>query len=204
MLLGNIDTDAFETGDMLLFKYRSFISRFIEYFTSSSYSHCGIIIKNPDFGSFKDEGLYILESTGLEKIPDVEENKVKFGVQLRKLEDVLNEHNSPVYYRKLQCTRNKEFYQKLSHAHAIVHDKPYDDNPLHWVRAKYKLEIGNLQNEDTFFCSALVSFVYMTLGLLPLDTKWSTIEPCQLGTEDGKDVLKFINCKMEREIVIEG
>lgn len=203
-MLGNIDINTLKTGDMLLFKYRSLLSRFIEYFTSSSYSHCGIIIKNPDFGSFKDEGLYFLESTGLDHIPDAEQNKVKFGVQIRKLEDVLKDNGGTIYYRKLHCNRNEEFYKKLTHAHTIIHDKPYDDNPLHWVRAKYKLEIGNLQNENTFFCSALVSFVYMTLGLLPLDTKWSTIEPCQLGTEKDKDNLVFIKCKMDEEVIVEG
>ena len=203
-MLGNIDINTIKTGDMLLFKYSSFIGRFIEYFTGSNYSHCGIIIKDPDFGSFKSEGLFFLESSGFEENPDVEENKVKFGVQLRKLEDVLKETNGTVYYRKLNCTRNEDFYTKLKHAHDIIHDKPYDNNPLHWVRAKYKLEIGNLQNKDTFFCSALVSFVYMTLGLLPLDTKWSTIEPCQLGTEEGKNNLKFVKCKMDDEIIVEG
>ena len=203
MLFQNVNTDEFETGDMLLFKYTSFIGRFIEYFTGSNYSHCGIIIKNPDFGTFKDEGLFFLESTGLDHIPDVEQNKIKFGVQLRKLEDVINETNVTIFYRKLKCTRNKEFYDKLTHAHSIVHNKPYDDNPLHWVRAKYKLEIENITNKNTFFCSALVSFVYMTLGLLPLETKWSTIEPCQLGTEPDRNNLVFIKCKMGDEVIIE-
>ena len=49
---------------------------------------------------------------------------------------------------------------------------------------------------------SLVSFVYMTLGLLPLDTKWSTIEPCQLGTEEGKDNLQFVKCKMDEEVIV--
>ena len=203
MLFQNVNTENFETGDMLLFKYTSIIGRFIEYCTGSNYSHCGIIIKDPDFGSFKDEGLFFLESTGLDKTPDVEDNKIKFGVQLRKLEDVINETRVTIFYRKLKCTRNKDFYTKLAHAHSIVRNKSYDGNPLHWVRAKYKLEIGNLQNKNTFFCSALTSFVYMTLGLLPLETKWSTIEPCQLGSEPGKNNLVFINGKMMDEVLLE-
>ena len=202
MIFKNINPEEFETGDLLLFKYTSFIGRFIEFFTSSNYSHCGIIIKNPNFGPEKMEGIYILESTGLDNIPDKEDNEIKFGVQLRKLEDVYGNFQGKIYYRKVKCSRNQQFYNKLKHAHSIVHNRPYDANPLHWVRAKYKTEIGNLQNKKTFFCSALVSFVYMTLGLLPLDTKWSIIEPCQLGTEKDKNNLTFINCKIDDEIII--
>jgi hypothetical protein len=202
MTFKNINSEKFQTGDLLLFKYTSFIGRFIEYFTSSNYSHCGIIIKNPSFGPDRMDGIYILESTGLDNIPDGEDNEIKFGVQLRKLEDVYSNFQGTIYYRQLHCNRNEQFYNKLKHAHSIVHNRPYDANPLHWIRAKYKTEIGNLQNKNTFFCSALVSFVYMTLGLLPLDTKWSMCEPCQLGTETDKNNLRFINCTFDNEIII--
>ena len=143
--------------------------------------------------------MYILESTGLDHIPDAETNTIKFGVQLRKIQEVYGNFNGEIFYRKLKCKRDKNFYLKLDRAHSIVYNKYYDDNPLHWIRAKYKLEIGNLNEEKTFFCSALVSFIYVCLGFLPIDTKWSIIEPCQLGTEPNKNNLIFENCILEKE-----
>ena len=114
---------------------------------------------------------------------------------------------SSVEFKVSEKGRQRVIKEKRKNVHAYImgYDcRLKDDSELtfNWVRAKYKTEIGNLQNEKTFFCSALVSFVYMTLGLLPLDTKWSIIEPCQLGTEKDNNNLTFINCNIDDEIII--
>ena len=71
-----------ETGDILLFKENWWFSRLIQYFTNSKYSHCGIIIKNPNFTPIPLRGLYLLESTGFIHTKDAEDHEHKFGVQL--------------------------------------------------------------------------------------------------------------------------
>ena len=106
----NINT--LNTGDLLLFTSPSYIGMFIDYFTGSKYSHCGIIIKDPDFGPNEMKGVYILESTGLDHKKESEDNEIKFGVQLRKLEDTYKDYNGSIFHRKLICNRNKLFYDK--------------------------------------------------------------------------------------------
>jgi hypothetical protein len=49
----------------------------------------------------------------------------------------------------------------------------------------------------------LYRFLYTQLGLLPSDTDWTIAGPKQLGSEDGKTSLKFINCKVDKEIFLD-
>ena len=37
-------------------------------------------------------------------------------------------------------------------------------NLIDWIKGYYKLNIGNTQKENTYWCSALVSYVYVELG----------------------------------------
>jgi hypothetical protein len=193
-----------DTGDLILFQQNWWLGNLISYFTESNYSHCGVIVKDPDFGPEPLKGLYLLESTGLDNVEDAEDHEVKFGVQLRDFREVYESAKDNLYWRKLNCKRTGNFYNKLSSVHSIVHNKPYDKYPNDWVKAKYKIQIGNIQRTDTFFCSALCSFVYVGLGLLPLNTDWTIITPAELGTEsksDGEKV-KFIHCIMDNEVLI--
>jgi len=193
-----------DTGDLILFQQNWWLGNLISYFTESNYSHCGVIVKDPDFGPEPLKGLYLLESTGLEDVEDAEDHEVKFGVQLRDFKEIYNTFQGNLYWRKLNCKRTRTFYERLRSTHSIIHNKPYDKYPNDWVKAKYNIQIGNVHRTDTFFCSALCSFVYVGLGLLSLNTEWTIITPAELGTEvksDGVKV-KFINCIMENEVLI--
>lgn len=193
-----------DTGDLILFQESWWLGNLISYFTDSNYSHCGIIIKDPDFTPEPLKGLYILESTGWEKAEDVVDHEVKFGVQLRDFREVYESCQGKLFWRKLSCNRTRTFYEKLRSVHSIVHNKPYDKYPNDWVKAKYNIQMGNVKRTDRFFCSALCAFVYVGLGLLPLNTNWTIISPAELGTEvnsEGEKV-KFIHCTMDNEILI--
>ena len=204
-------TNQFETGDILLFEHKNdysslsnifftFISKAIRLFTKSRYSHAAIIVNNP---SFRDEkGLFILESS-VEYFTDTENKQYKLGVQLVDYKKMIDNWNGNVYWRKLECKRGKEFDKKISEIHSTVHNRPYDLIPTDWIKAGFHIAIGNQQREKTFWCSALVSYVYTQLGFLPKDTKWSMISPEQLGTEPGnKDQLTFVNCTVHPEKII--
>ena len=193
-----------DTGDLILFQQNWWLGNLISYFTASNYSHCGVIIKDPDFTPEPLKGLYIIESTGWENVEDAEDGEVKFGVQLRDFKEVYDNFEGNLFWRQLHCKRTKTFYHRLRSAHSIVHNRPYDAYPNDWVKAKYHIQKGNLQKKDTFFCSALCTFIYVALGLLPLNTEWTITTPAQLGTEvksDGEK-LKFIHCTMDNEILI--
>ena len=192
-----------ETGDILLLKENWWFSRLIQYFTNSKYSHCGIIIKNPDFTPIPLRGLYLLESTGFLRTKDAEDHEHKFGVQLTPLQDVF-ERQSKIYWRKLFCKRDHTFYESLKIIHSVVHNTPYDDKPIDWIKTKFQIRLGNLQNKKRFFCSALCAFVYTSLGFLPEHTNWTIIPPCEFGTEPHTDFipLRFINCVVDEEVEI--
>ena len=185
-----------ETGDIILFNGNYFMSHIIEYFTSSIYSHVGIILKNPDLGDATFEGIYLLES-GRENTPDPENNRIKKRVQIINLEEKIKNFNGQIYVRKLHCTRDKEFYEKIKNIHSAVHNIPYDLNPIDWIKADLQLDIGNTHKTNTYWCSALVTYVYVKLGFLDKNIPWSLISPQDLSSSCNK--LKFINCILDKD-----
>ena len=203
--------DILDTGDILLFQGSTYngsipiriINWVIEKFTNSKYSHTAIVIRDPKFSPEPLQGLYILESTGLEDVKDVEDNQIKFGVQLRNLDEVINNYNGNIYYRKLHCQRDQTFYKKLRNAHSVLHNRPYDDG-FDYIKALFNWHIGKIQKQKTFFCSALVSYVYVCWDFLPSDTPWSIVTPKDLGEEGGKIKLKWKNCKLESPVELKN
>jgi len=191
-----MNIDELETGDIVLFSGNYFLSHIVEYFTKSIYSHVGVILKNPNLGDATFKGIYLLESER-ENTPDPENNRIKKGVQIINLEEKMKQYKGRVYVRKLHCTRDKEFYEKIKKIHSTVHNIPYDLNPIDWVKGYYKLDIGNTQKENTYWCSALVSYLYVELGFLNENIPWTLISPQDLSSTNKK--LKFINCKLDND-----
>ncbi|VBB18501.1 hypothetical protein YASMINEVIRUS_964 [Yasminevirus sp. GU-2018] len=199
-------SDEYDTGDILLFSDKTFIpSRLIEWFTDSKYSHAGIILRDPVYINPEMKGLYLFESTGLTDIVDCEDNKLKTGVQIRKLEDVYKEYNGAVFWRKLHVDRNEKFYQTIADVHKTLHNKPYDTNPKDWIESLLDVTVGSAQLTSRFFCSAMVTYVYDKLGLVDKGTPWTIIRPKDLGTEnEATNRVKIINCTLDKEFVIKG
>ena len=209
----NFDTSQFRTGDMLLFHHEQdyngcfncFFSCFtglIELFTQSKYSHAAIIIRDPDFTDPPLKGLYVLESS-FETFPDAEDNKYKLGVELEEFDKVISaaKPDETIYWRRLNCVRDENFYKILNETHSIVHNKPYDLFPPDWFNAlihnKYATD-G--QTINRFWCSALVAYVYVQWGFLPQTTQWTYVTPKMLGSEmPDKYKLKYSNCFLEKE-----
>ncbi len=194
-----MNIDDLETGDMILFSGNYFISKIIEYFSGSKYSHVAVIIKNPDFFDDKLEGLYILES-GYENKPDSENDRYKFGVQLTNFKEMALNYSGNIYVRKLHCNRDQDFYNKINQIHSDVHNLPYDLNIIDWIKAKFDIEIGFTQKKNTFWCSALVSYFYVKLGFLNKSIPWTLISPQELSSSSDK--LQFENCKLDDDKLI--
>ena len=191
--------DELETGDIILFSGNYFLSYIVEYFTKSIYSHVGVVLKNPNLGDAKFKGIYLLES-GFENTPDPENHRIKKGVQIINLEDKIKNYRGRIYVRKLHCNRDKKFYEKIIEIHSTVHNIPYDLNPIDWIKGYFKINIGNTQKENTYWCSALVSFVYVELGFLNKNIPWTLISPKELSSSSNE--LKFINCKLDNDTQI--
>jgi len=199
----------FNTGDILLYHHKSNYSNFsnsfysimdniIMWWTSSKFCHVSMIIKDPDFTTPPLSGLYILESN-YENIKDIEDQEYKMGVELIALEEI-DFSQYDLYWRKLECDRNETFYFNLAKAHSIVHNRPYDIIPTDWIKSALHLNFGNTHKKKMFWCSALITFIYIKLNLLDKNISWTIISPNMLSSETQD--LHFINCNLYKEIQI--
>ena len=196
MLNKNI-IENLETGDIILYSEKKyFYERVIQYFTNSKYTHIAMILKDPIYINPSLKGLYIIES-GVESFNDAEDNEKKFGVQIVSFDKIMEKWEGEIFVRKLHYKRDKDFYKKLSEVHEIVHNKPYDLLPQDWIEAA--LGIGHIKRTNTFWCSALISYIYIKLGLLDKFMDWTLVTPNEFGTENNKS-LKFVNCYLDKEI----
>ena len=200
-----------QTGDLLLFDHKnnnttplscclSCYGSLIRCFTKSKYTHSAMVIRNPPWRNDL-KGLYVLESS-LETFTDAEDNEIKFGVQLVNFDKLVDNYEGHVYVRQIKCERNDEFNIKLIKAHSIVHNRLYDIIPIDYIKAGFFINIGNTHRKNTFFCSSLMTFIYVCLDLVDHDLPWSIIAPKELGTEDLKKSIKFHNCTINDEILI--
>jgi cell wall-associated NlpC family hydrolase len=172
--------EKLQTGDLILFSGRGFLSSVIRWGTHSDFSHCGLVLRDPTFIHPSLKGLFLWES-GYEQTPDVEDNKNKLGVQVTPLHEKLANYKGSVYSCALHHPEKSTAYidKLLGRIHKEVHNRPYDTNPVDWFEAFIHKDLDP-QKTNRFFCSAFVSFVYTECGLLPENTDWSIIEPCHL------------------------
>jgi hypothetical protein len=198
------DEIALHTGDILLFRGNTYLSYALEYFGYSKYSHVGIIIKNPSFlDPDLEDGLYVLESTMSNDTPDAENHRYKSGVQLHKLDEILQECNKgSVFVRQIHCVRDEAFYKRFAAIHEDIHDRPYDLCMYDWICAKYNLDrplpvSAAYQSTKQFWCSALVCYVFRELGLIEKDVNWSLVAPREFSSDEGK-YLRF-TCRLNQE-----
>ena len=180
---------ALQTGDIILFHGTGTMSYLLEYFGRSKYSHVGIIVKNPSFiNPYIEDGLYVLEAKPTNGV-DAEDGKIKSGVTLHRLDDVLAMYSKgSVYVRHVECVRNEEFYKKFIKVHYQVHEKPYDLNLYDWICAEYNIncplpEENRFKLTTTFWCSALASYVLCELGVIQNKINWSLIAPREFSSE---------------------
>jgi hypothetical protein len=209
-----------ETGDILLFNTRNkWYDFIIEKFTSSKYSHVGVILNSPFYLDDKLKiGLYLLES-GKEEFPDAIDNEFIYGVQVVDLDQVTKGYITcdsddniqtkikigNLYYRKLKCKRDDKFYNICAESIKKVYDCPYDLLPQDWIKSQlhnYKGNQSKIQRLNTFWCSALASYLYVKLGFLSEDTPWTLIQPTQFSFYEGRELKLNENIKLEPEILV--
>jgi hypothetical protein len=178
-----------QTGDLLLFRGNAWISRILEYMGKSKYSHVGMIIKNPSFiNPDLEDGLYVWDSSW-GSTPDSEDNVYRYGVQMHKLDDIIELYpKNSIYVRNVRADRDEDFYKKFKAIHDIVYRKPYDLHIMDWIAAleniKTPLAINSIwKNTDHFWCSAFVAFVLTRIGFLEYTTDWSIVRPCDLSSQ---------------------
>ena len=197
-----------KTGDVILFNTRShWYDWLIEKYTGSMFSHVGMVVRNIKCGDVEDVGICLLES-GYEAFPDVVDKKIIYGVQLSRLSEVFDTYidsearGGYAYYRKLNYDRPDTFDEDVRKLVESVYDKPYDMLPQDWIRSAFHLHGGNQTRTNTFWCSALLAYVYEKLGFLNEEVKWTTIQPTQFSYHEGKQLELNSKIDLEPEIPI--
>lgn len=169
-----------DTFDIILCNGQNYwFSSVIEYATWSKFSHIGIVLKSPTWLHPELTGNYFLES-GVEKFSDAVDHKMKFGVQITNLNKMINNYIGTLYVRKLKSEpykTNPYYYEnKLKGVYEMIRDKPYDENPIDLIQAQMRIKLHD-NHDESFFCSALVAFIYVQLGFLPVDIDWHLVVP---------------------------
>ena len=170
-----------KTGDLLLFDSHSSglfgaFTSMIKWGTHSNYSHIAMILKDPSFIHPCLKGTFVWESSW-EGIPDPQDGKVKLGVQITPLKEIVDSYNGQnIFVRQVECEKDLFSPERLAEVHKIVYDKPYDIVPTDWVGALFRKD-AKPQKTDRFWCSALVGYIYTKCGLLDANTDWSILRP---------------------------
>lgn len=198
-----ISINNLKNGDIILFHSNTgCFAKCIQCCTRSEFCHIGLVLKNPVYiNPSLNNGLYLLES-GQETLLDIEDHTHKLGVQIQPLFPILQEYGlGNVYCRQLNSYIPFP-KQKMREIHEKIHNKPYDLNIVDWAEAMVDAVIENgttsgtvpIFNKNTserFWCSALVTFVYINLGYLPNQTYWSLTSP---ENWNNKKFFSFQNC----------
>lgn len=200
--------DELKTGDIILFNnnanngFFGFFANAIKFGSHSNYTHIGMILKNPTFIHKSLQGIYVWES-GIENINNNQiktqlekEIKKKIGVQITPIYEMINsykENNGKIFIRRIHTELNQDdsnypfSNNKLLEINNHIYDKPYDINPLHWLEKIINIPIS--KHTNSFWCSALIGYIYTTIGILDESTDWSNLSPSDFSI-DGEN-LKF-------------
>ena len=170
-----------ETGDILLFSnifkwYNplTYPGKLIEIATRSPYSHIGIILKSPTYIDEKLTGIYLWESDG-DGSKDAETNKMKFGVKLTPIEEVMK-WKEYIYLKKINKTFSHKFDdESIKTLYEVTKNVPYDYNIRDWIGAFFRNKL--IKTDRRMFCSAFVAFILVQLGFLKLSCDFSIIQP---------------------------
>jgi hypothetical protein len=187
----NFLSKKLKTCDIVLFCGNGIFSTAVQLLTLSRWSHIGLIIKieknNPILnGRKKDpDDLYLWHSINesICKIPDLMSGKEKTGVQLNSMSQIMKRYiqlGGTVYFRRMKdVVRNqKKFKSYINDGYATnkfikflksQSPKLYEENILELIKCAYDWPLpfeANISDESSFFCSELVAFTLMEIGLL--------------------------------------
>ena len=164
------------TGDILLFKGKSFLSKFQRVITIGEYDHVGMLFK---FG----DRLVIFECTGEE------------GVDLLDWNTFMNNKWHKLYsrlvYRKLNYRLAESEIETLEKFAQKVKGKKYKVNPVKiWRKQSNRDASDEIKDSKSYFWSELVASAYKRIGLLPENISATQYWPGDFSIKSNLDLQK--------------
>jgi len=184
-----MDIEELKTGDILLFNehpnniFMGILDYLIKICTNSSYSHSAIVIRDPPW--LEEKGVYVWEST-YHGNPDPQDGKIKFGVQITPITRYTEDYPGIVTIYVRKCSAPELWTLKiLNEIHDTVYCKPYDIYPQDWLEALIQIDLFKPRT-TRFFCSALVAYIILRVGIIDPSTNWTKVSAQKLSsTETG-------------------
>jgi hypothetical protein len=169
------------TGDIWLFRGRSFADRAIQTVTNSPVNHVGMVVALDDLPP-------LLWHAELGKsLPDVWTGQRQRGVQLHRLEEAVTtwreRYGQRAWVRVLEGTIEREHEDRLMQVIERFDGRAFPTTfglARQWVTGRYRRS----SNLETIYCAELVATTYQHMGLLPKRRPASWYDPGRFWSGD--------------------
>jgi hypothetical protein len=170
------------TGDIWLFRGRSFADRAIQAVTNSPVNHVGMVVALDDLPPL----LWHAELG--RSLPDVWTGQRQRGVQLHKLRDAAvtwNErYGQRAWVRQLEGTIEREHEDRLMKVIERLDGRPFPTTvglARNWLTGRVRRRESTL---EAVYCAELVATTYQAMGLLPSRRPASWYDPGRFWSGD--------------------
>lgn len=170
--------DDLQTGDIVLFDGRGFISRLIQIGSGSRWSHIGMVVRS------KDMDLMLLwESTGLSKSRDIRDGKLKKGVQLVSLSSRIETSKGNIAVRQYQGDMNYRALRAFKDFRLETRNVPYERNlwELIFSLLDFSWLAPNKPSLSSLFCSELVAEALKRMKIMKDEHPSNEFVPADFG-----------------------
>jgi hypothetical protein len=175
------------TGDIWLFRGRSFADRAIQTMTNSPVNHVGMVVALDDL-----QPLMWHAELG-RSLPDVWSGERQRGVQLHVLRDAVTtwaeRYGQRAWMRRLEGTITREHEDRLMQAIQRMDGKPFPSTPgliRSWATGRVqRREVSR----ETVYCAEVVASTYQQMGLLPSRRPSSWYDPGKFWSGDHIDLV---------------
>jgi len=162
-----------DTGDIILFSGKSYVSAAIKWMTTSRWSHVGMALRVPDF-----DFVLLWESTMLSDVSEYDSSKLVRGVRLVVLSECISKYNADIAVRRLTVNRTPKMRRDLANFRNEVRGRPYEESKMELIKAAYDGPFGrNEEDLSSLFCSELIAESYQVMGLLPKNRSAPNYKP---------------------------
>jgi hypothetical protein len=170
------------TGDIWLFRGRSWADVAIRTVTNSPVNHVGMVVALDDLPPL----LWHAELG--RSLPDVWTGERQRGVQLHLLRDAVTTWNARyrqrAWVRQLEGTIERHHEDRLVETIAHFDGRPFPTMPRlarQWLTARFRRQSSSL---ETIYCAELVATTYQNMGLLPDRRPASWYDPGRFWSGD--------------------
>ena len=166
-----------QTGDLVLFSGKGWLSRLIQFGTASRWSHVGMVLVLQ-----QHDVVLLWESTTLSSLPGIVSGRATKGVQLVALSERLRTYGggAAVCHLKGVALEGKAM-RALTRFRREVRGRPYEQSKLQLIVSVFRRWCGFGEDLSSLFCSELVAEAYQRMGLLHPDVPSNSYTPADFA-----------------------